>query len=119
MDKKILVVDDDENFVQFMSFNLEEYGYQVITALNGIDAFDRALNENPDLIFLDIMMPLEDGYSTLLKLKKSHKTKSIPVVMLTAKNKVRDVCELQGADGYIVKPVAFKTILAKIKEVLG
>jgi DNA-binding response OmpR family regulator len=117
MNNKILVVDDDESFLRFMIFNLERAGYQGITASNGIDGFHKALNENPILIFLDIMMPIEDGYSALLKLKKSHTTKPIPVVMITAKNKARDVCELHDIAGYIVKPVLFQTILAKIKEV--
>ena len=118
MGKKILVVDDDENFLRFMSFNLNKSGYEVITASNGVDAFSKAISEQPALIFLDIMMSLEDGYSALLKLKKSHKTRDIPVVMVTASNKSRDICELQGAESYIVKPVTFSAIKGKIKEIL-
>lgn len=118
MGKKILVVDDDENFLRFISFNLREAGYETITASNGVDGFNKAVNENPDIILLDIMMPFEDGYSTLVKLKKSHKTKTIPVIMITAKNKVQDICEAQGTEGYIVKPVTFNVVQEKIKKVL-
>lgn len=118
MGKKILVADDDENFVKFVTFNLEENGYETISADNGVDAFDKALNELPDLILLDIMMPLADGYSTMLKLKKSYKTKDIPVIIITAKSEIKDICKTHGAQDYIVKPIAFKEIMDKIKRLL-
>ncbi|MDH4028576.1 MAG: response regulator, partial [Nitrospirota bacterium] len=81
--KKILVVDDDENNVKFIGSLLEYYNYEYMPAGNGIEALEKTLAYDPDLIILDVMMPEMDGYETCRRLKGSPETQHIPVVMVT------------------------------------
>ena len=86
---KILVVDDEVYILHILDFSLGAEGFDVLTANNGEEAIAKAVQELPDLIVLDIMMPVLDGYETLRRLKREPKTKDIPVILLTAKG--RDV----------------------------
>ena len=120
MAKKILVVDDDPHIVKLVESRLKANRYDVITAKNGIESLEKANKEKPDLIILDILMPEMDGYQTLRELKESAETKSIPVIMFTAKGQSEDVeksYEL-GASDYIVKPFTPVTLLEKIHKAL-
>lgn len=103
---KILVVDDDQNIRRLVSFNLTQANHEIILAKNGAEGYQLAIDEQPDLILLDIMMPIMNGYQTVEKLKKDPATKEIPVFMLSAKGQMTDLDDAfnLGADDYITKP---------------
>ncbi len=117
---KILVVDDEVNITQILEFSIGAEGYEVITASNGEEAIDMARREQPDLIILDIMMPKIDGYEACRILKANPLTKSIPVVLLTAKG--RDIDKRLGyevgATDYIVKPFSPNKLVDRIHQLL-
>ena len=117
--KKILVIDDELDFVNLVKVRLEANGYEVIDALNGEDGLKKAEAENPDLILLDIMMPKKDGYTLLRELKYKEATKSIPVIVLTAKPGMRDLFGMEGVSDYIVKPFEDEELLLRIKKTLS
>jgi Response regulators consisting of a CheY-like receiver domain and a winged-helix DNA-binding domain len=119
MKKTILVVDDEKDIVDLLSYNLTKEGFSVIAARNGRDALDRA-KQKPDLIILDVMMPEMNGHQVIQELKKEKKTASIPVLLLTAKGSETDeIVGLEvGADDYIVKPVKIGKIVARVHAAL-
>jgi two-component system alkaline phosphatase synthesis response regulator PhoP len=119
MKKTILVVDDEKDIVDLLSYNLTKEGFSVITARNGRDALDRA-RQKPDLIILDVMMPEMNGLQVIQELKKEKSTASIPVILLTAKGSETDeIVGLEvGADDYIVKPVKIGKIVARVHATL-
>lgn len=114
--QKILVVDDEIDNVILLDKRLKALGYEVICAYDGDEAIEKVEKENPDLILLDIMMPKKDGFEVLKILRENEKTKSIPVIMLTAKADVSDkVKGLEtGAIDYVTKPFDFKELQARI-----
>ena len=118
---KILVVDDEVYILHILDFSLGAEGFEVITANNGELAIEKAKQDKPDLIVLDIMMPVLDGYETCRRLKREAETKNIPVVLLTAKG--RDVDKRLGyevgAVDYIVKPFSPNRLIERIQEILG
>jgi two-component system, OmpR family, alkaline phosphatase synthesis response regulator PhoP len=118
---KILVVDDEVYILHILDFSLGAEGFEVLTANNGEEAIAKAKQEQPDLIVLDIMMPVLDGYETLRQLKREAKTKEIPVILLTAKG--RDVDKRLGfevgATDYIVKPFSPSRLIERIEEIIG
>jgi two-component system alkaline phosphatase synthesis response regulator PhoP len=118
---KVLVVDDEVYILHILDFSLGAEGFEVITANNGELAIEKAKQEKPDLIVLDIMMPVLDGYETCRRLKREAETKNIPVVLLTAKG--RDVDKRLGyevgAVDYIVKPFSPNRLIERIQEILG
>lgn len=116
----ILAVDDEEDILELIKYNLEKEGYRVAFAYEGQEALEFAKNERPDLIILDLMLPGIDGLDVFKELKNDMTTKSIPVIMLTAKSEDADVVtglEL-GADDYISKPFSPRVLLARLKVVL-
>ena len=117
---KILVVDDEENIRALVRFNLEKTGYQVIEASNGKNALEIIAEDRPDLIILDLMLPVIDGLDVCRKLKGSLITSAIPIIMLTAKSdEVDRVIGLElGADDYLTKPFGARELIARIKAVL-
>ena len=117
--KKILIVDDEPDFVRLVKMRLEANGYEVTMAFDGEEGLKKVQQETPDLILLDIMMPKKDGYAFLLDLKKEKATKSIPVIALTGKTKMEDMFKSEGAKDYITKPFKSAELLAKIKEIIG
>lgn len=114
---KILVVDDEKRMVRFIQLNLEQDGFQVVTAYNGKEALDQVRTQLPDLVLLDIMMPDIDGFEVL---KKIREVSDVPVIMLTAKGEEDDrVKGLElGADDYITKPFSPRELVSRIKAVL-
>lgn len=120
MGKKILLVDDEAELVEMIKMRLEASGYVVLTAYNGKQALEK-VQEAPDLILLDILMPEMDGIEVAIKLKSSDKTKSIPIVMLTAKSQMEDLTKAAdiGVTDYIVKPFDPQIMLKKIKNILS
>lgn len=120
--KKILIIDDEEEFTSFMKMNLELRGdYEVNFALNGAEGVRIAENDKPDLILLDIIMPEMDGFEVLRRLRGSEKTKSIPVIMVTARSDDKAMMKslkLHDA-GYIIKPVKIEELEEKIEKALS
>ncbi len=112
--KKILLVDDEAAIVQSLRYNLEKNGYAVATAGDGRTAVTLAQTERPDLVVLDIMLPLLDGIEAC---KEIRRTSRVPIIMLTAKDQEFDkVLALElGADDYVTKPFALGEIMARIK----
>jgi DNA-binding response OmpR family regulator len=120
MSKKILVVDDNIDSIMILRSILESQGFQVFTAQNGPDALDAVSRERPDLILLDVMMPQMSGIEVLERLKTTHATSKVPVIMVTAKIQDEDVMTgyQHGADYYITKPCTAKQLLYGIGLVL-
>ena len=112
--KKILLVDDEAAIVQSLRYNLERSGYSVTAAGDGRTAVALAASEEPDLVILDIMLPLLDGIEAC---KEIRKTSSVPIIMLTAKDQEFDkVLALElGADDYVTKPFSLGEIIARVK----
>jgi CheY-like chemotaxis protein len=102
---KILVVDDDRNVIEILEFVLKKDGHSVVSAGDGRAGLEAALNESPDLIILDVMMPQIDGYSLTGMLREDPKTRNTPVVILTAKGRMRDAFEQSpNVRLYVEKP---------------
>ena len=118
--KKILVVDDEKDFVEMIKFRLEANGYEVIAAFDGIQGVMVAKRKNPDLILLDVMMPAGGGYLVCERLKMSSNTWSIPVIFLTAKSQPEDEAKAYsaGAKFFLTKPYEPKVLLAMVKRAL-
>lgn len=118
--KKILVVDDEKDIVELISFNLKRNGFDVLSAHNGHEALELAEQELPDLILLDLMMPGVDGTEVTRRLKADPRTAKIPLLMLTARSEETDVVVglTLGADDYVTKPFSMKILLARLNTVL-
>ena len=117
MAKKILVVEDDKNIAELLRLYLEKDGFEVSIAYDGGKAVTKFEQEKPDLVLLDIMLPVLDGWGVCREIRSTSKT---PIIMLTAKGETFDkVAGLDmGADDYIVKPFELKEVLARIHAVL-
>ena len=118
--EQILVVDDEEDILELVRFNLSKEGYQVICAATGERAVEIARSELPDLVVLDLMLPGMDGLEAAKFLKNDPETQNIPIIMLTAKGEESDVVtglEL-GADDYVTKPFSPRILMARVKAVL-
>lgn len=115
---KILIVEDEPKMVAGLRDNFEYEGYTVITALDGVEGLQRALDESPDLVVLDVMMPRMSGLEVCKQLRA--KRGSIPIIMLTARGQEVDkVVGLElGADDYVTKPFSIRELLARVKAVL-
>ena len=119
-EEKILIVDDEEDILELVGYNLAREGYKIINALSGEEALRLSRSEMPNLIILDLMLPGIDGLEVLKRLKKDLKTINIPIILLTAKGEESDIVaglEL-GADDYITKPFSPQILLARIRAVL-
>lgn len=117
MQYKILIVDDDENICELLRLYLEKDGFETVVANDGEQAVKYATQHNPDLILLDIMLPLLDGWQVCREIRKTSDT---PIIMLTAKGETFDkILGLElGADDYVSKPFDTKEVIARIKAVL-
>lgn len=118
--KKILIVDDEEDVLELVRYNLEKNGYAVVTAATGEEALEKVRTQTPDLIVLDLMLPGVDGFNVCKQLKGNPKTEHLPVIMLTAKGEEADIVtglEL-GADDYVLKPFSPKVLIARIRRSL-
>jgi len=148
MAKKVLVVDDDENTVKFLSAALEENGYEPIGAHNGKEGLEKAMNENPDLAILDVMMPKKTGFVLFKQFRRDEKLKDLPVIMLTGvaevltdldsqsddtherpydqlREKMRATIKemreegLVKPDAFIDKPIDPELVISKVRELIG
>jgi two-component system, OmpR family, alkaline phosphatase synthesis response regulator PhoP len=118
MGKKILVVDDEQSIVTLLQYNLEQAGFEVITATDGEEGYYKAKAEEPDLMILDLMLPGMDGMEVCKQLRQQKI--SIPILMLTAKDDEFDkVLGLElGADDYLTKPFSPREVVARVKAIL-
>ena len=121
MAEKILVVEDDTNIEQLVTFKLKNSGFQVHNAHNGIEALEFLEKNSVDLIVTDIMMPIMGGKELVMELKKNPKTKTIPVVMLTSRTLEKEIVEgfSLGVEDYIKKPFSPQELIVRIKTVLA
>jgi two-component system alkaline phosphatase synthesis response regulator PhoP len=118
--EKLLVVEDEGDIRELISFNLEMCGYDVIRASHGIEGWEKAKNEKPDLVVLDLMLPGIDGFEICRRLRKDRTTQSIPIIMLTARSEEENMVkglEL-GADDYVTKPFSPRVLVSRVKAVL-
>ena len=115
MGKKVLIVEDEQNIVDILSFNLGRDGYDTLEAYDGPTGLQLALEQNPDLVLLDLMLPGMDGFDVCKKIRESGS--AIPIIMLTAREEETDkVLGLElGADDYITKPFSMRELLARVK----
>jgi CheY-like chemotaxis protein len=121
MPKRILVVDDEEMIARMLETNLKRAGYEVVTAVNGRDGLEKAAADKPDLILMDVQMPMMDGFAALEALKATPETASIPVVMLTSKTQEADLNQGldSGAEFYVTKPVDPQDLLGLIERLFA
>lgn len=120
--KKILIVDDSPTIVEITKAMLKEEGFEIDTASDGKEALEKVKQFKPDLMLLDIMMPDMDGYSVVKALRRDASAGSpdyTKVIVVTSKDKMREMFELEGIEGYIVKPFFRTELMDRIAEVLG
>ncbi len=118
--QKIMIVDDEMDTLLPLKRSLEAEGYVVVEAVNGYEAIEKSKEELPELIVLDLLLPGIDGFEVCTQLKKDALTEKIPVIMLTAKDEVRDKVEGMelGADDYVTKPFNLNELKARIRNIL-
>jgi two-component system alkaline phosphatase synthesis response regulator PhoP len=117
---KILIVDDEPNIVQTLQDRLEMNDYNVVTACNGQEGLEQAIQEQPDVVLLDVIMPVMDGLEMLEALRKEPTCENISVVMLTARSQTQDIARANacGIEDYIVKPFDLSELLEKIESIV-
>jgi two-component system phosphate regulon response regulator PhoB len=117
---KIVIVEDERDLAELLAFNLEKEGYQTFIALDGKSGLERVVNERPDLVILDLMLPEMNGIEVCKMLKQQQSTATIPIIMLTAKGEEIDrvVGFEVGADDYLIKPFSARELLLRIKAIL-
>lgn len=121
MAKTILVADDEPYVLRSLEFILKKEGYRVLTAADGQEALDKAVEERPDLLLLDIQMPRMDGNSVCRSLRENPERKDVYIVMITAKGQEADRLQSLecGANEYITKPFSPRKVISRVKEILG
>ncbi|MFA5060017.1 MAG: response regulator [Candidatus Omnitrophota bacterium] len=119
MSKKVLVVDDDPVVLKLVKSRLEANQYEVTTASDGDEGLQKLKTQKPDLIILDVEMPRMDGYTFVVELKKHDDLKNIPIIILTAKEHLKDLFKLEGIRDYIVKPFKAEKFLETVKKYLA
>ena len=116
--KKILVVDDEQQLALAVKIRLQSKGYQVITAPDGQRALELIEQEQPNLVILDVLMPVMDGYSCLREINARFGRASVPIIVLTARDRMKDLFELEGIDDYIIKPFDHEDLLMRVERAL-
>lgn len=121
MSKKILVVEDEADILKAVSFRLDKAGYEVLTAMNGQTALDLVRKDPPDLVLLDLRLPILSGYEVCKQIKSDEKLKKVKVIFFTA-SVVHNIVEKTkefGADDYLIKPFSPNELMQKIEKFLG
>ena len=121
MSKKVLIVDDEPNIVAAVEFLLQRKGYEVYVARNGDEALKQVEACNPDLVLLDVMMPLRSGHEVCKRIRENADWRHIKIIMLSAKGRDAEVSKglAIGADLYITKPFSTQELVARINGLLG
>ncbi len=122
--KKILVVEDEPDMLDFLSAFFQDNGFEVLTATNGKECFEKAKDDQPDLITLDITMPEESGVRAFRNIQETPETKDIPVIIITGistdfKKFIHTRKKVQPPAAYMEKPIDSSELLAKVNEILG
>jgi len=119
--KKVLVVDDEPDILKVISFRLKTAGYEVLTANNGKIALDLISINKPDLILLDLRMPVMGGEEVCAKIKSDELLKNLPIILLTASSggKIADKAKELGVEDWLVKPFDFEVLLKKVQKLIG
>jgi two-component system phosphate regulon response regulator PhoB len=118
--QKILIVEDERDIADLVGFNLERAGFEVLKAHDGITGAVMAINQRPDLVILDLMLPGKDGYGVFKELRRDSRSRDIPVIMLTARAQTEDRIQglEAGADDYLTKPFSPKELMLRVQAVL-
>jgi DNA-binding response OmpR family regulator len=118
--KKILIVDDEPNIVMSLEYTFKKNDFEVFIARDGIEALEIVKSNFPDVIILDVMMPLVDGYATLEHIRKDNNLSHTKVIFLSAKNKASDIEKgmALGADAYLTKPFSIKKVVEQVLELI-
>ena len=121
MGAKIVIADDEPNIVAALEFLLQRNGYDVHVARNGDEALSLIESCNPDLVLLDVMMPLKSGYEVCARIRERHDWQHIKIIMLSAKGRDAEVARglALGADLYVTKPFSTRELMGRIRELLG
>jgi DNA-binding response OmpR family regulator len=118
--RRILLADDDAVTTRFVSSLLQQSGYEVLTAEDGRQAFQMAVDHHPDLVLADLVMPVQDGYALLRALRAREELSRVPVVILSALDREEDIVRglEEGADDYVVKPFNARELIVRIRKLL-
>lgn len=121
MNKKVLLIEDEPNIIEAVSFILSRDGWDVKTHSNGHDAVDAVRNRTPDLIILDVMLPGKSGFDILKEIRSDQQFAQTPVLMLTARGQVKDreMAEKAGASRYMTKPFSNAEVLDAVRSMVG
>ena len=114
--KKILVVDDEQQLALAVKIRLQSVGYEVVTASDGQQGLELVEKERPDLVILDVLMPNMDGYSCLREINARFGRGKVPVIILTARDRMKDLFELEGIEDYVIKPFDHEDLLVRIER---
>ena len=119
--KKILIADDEHKIIMTLEYAFRKAGYEVFIARDGSEVLELLKEETPDIILLDIMMPMVDGFATLEQIRKDANLQHTKVMFLSAKNKESDIEKglALGADAYMTKPFSIKKVVEKVEELLS
>lgn len=119
--KKILIVDDEPNIVMSLEYTFKKNNFEVFIARDGQEALDIVKTNFPNVIILDVMMPMVDGYATLEQIRKDDNLKHTKVIFLSAKNKESDIEKgmALGADAYLTKPFSIKKVVEQVMELIS
>lgn len=117
---KILIVDDDQEILDLVRNYLENHGFETLTSLDGGEALRKARTQKPDMIVLDVTMPVINGYEVCARIKQDETTRHIPVLILTGRIRYSDkqIAEHCGADAYLPKPYGSQMLLEQIEKLL-
>ena len=121
MSKKILIADDEPSILISLEFLMKREGYVVSLARDGQEALDAIASERPDLVLLDVMMPIKTGFEVCHEVRNNEDLRDTCILMLTAKGRDTDVAKglAMGANAYVTKPFSTKELVQKVKELLG
>jgi DNA-binding response OmpR family regulator len=121
MTRKVLIADDEPNIVTSLEFLMESNGYETLIARNGEEVLTQVIAGKPDLILLDIMLPLKDGFEACREIRANHQWKEIRIIMVTARGRDSEIQKglSLGADAYITKPFSPKELVAHVRRLLG
>jgi adenylate cyclase len=117
--KKILIVDDELNFVELLKVRLEASGYEILEAATGKEALDKVFASKTDLILLDVVMPDMDGYTFLHKIRANTDTRAIPIIVITGKPGMKELFSIEGVQAVIDKPFEDKDLMLEVRKALG
>jgi len=115
--RKILLVDDEQQLAMAIKIRLQSKGYEVVTAYDGRQALELIPKERPDLVILDVMMPVMDGYFCLREINQRFGRGKIPVMILTARDRMKELFDLEGIEDYVIKPFDHEDLLLRIERV--